>query len=178
MSYCPRPPKLANTAYGSTGSATINPPAQRTEACDNTPVTSTTTGGTGTSTTTVVPGPIGPMGPAGADGRDGISVNFLGPWELNYEYKQTDEDDYRFIDVVTYNGQTFACIADNESITEENPEHEPGVDTASWELWAAKGDAGINAEEKTFLQKMEDIVDWVKNASLEDWLEKAAIAIT
>lgn len=176
MSYCPRPSKVGKTAYGSTGSATINPPPQRTEACNTAAISSTTEGGSGTSTETVVQGPMGPMGPAGTNGKDGISVNFMGQFELNKQYKKTDEENYRFIDVVTYAGETFAAIADNISSTEENPEHEPGIDTASWTLWAQKGDAGLSAKEKSWLDRLDDVVDWVKNASLEDWLKAAAIA--
>lgn len=168
MSYCPRPPKKTKTSFTTPGKKTVNPPAQRTEACA--PASSTVVGGGGSSTTTTVyvPGPAGPAGPAGANGlngKDGWGFEWKGQFALNVQYKAQSETN-PLASVVEYAGSTYVAVVDNISTTEENPEHEPGV-SSSWSLVAQKGAGSLQGEEKDFFDSLkDDIFDWYQAASI------------
>ena len=185
MSYCPRPSKCSKTAYGGApGTATINPPPQRTEACNTSAISSTTGTGSSTSTSTVVQGPMGPAGPAGTNGLNGLSWFFRGEWGTGATYETADlaatDNNERIYDVVTHQGQTWICIQDHTSDGSNEPQlasFTGPTDWASyWKVLAVRGEAGLDAKQKTWLDRLNDVVDWVENASLEDWLEAAAIA--
>jgi hypothetical protein len=70
-------------------------------------------------------GPQGPQGPAGADGA---SIVFDGEWTLNNPYVRNH--------AVTYNGETFIAVNDNDG---SNP---PSILNTDWLLMAAKGADG------------------------------------
>lgn len=182
MSYCPRPSKVNKTAYSGAGKLTVNPPPQRTEACNTAAVSSSSTQSTSTSTQTVVQGPMGPQGPAGKDGLNGLGFLNRNEWGTGASYQAADpasEDNAKRVsDVVTHHGQTYVCIKDHTADGSNEPQLDSFTGPTNWQeywlLWAKKGDAGLNATEKSWFQRLEDAWDWVKNASLEDWLTLAA----
>ena len=75
-------------------------------------------------------GDKGDAGPQGTDGAKGVSMRVLGDWEVAYYYV----NDTGYIDVVTYDGSTYACMTS----------HTSGVsfDYTKWTLLAQKGDKG------------------------------------
>ncbi len=187
MSYCPRPSSVSKTAFNGAGKCVVNPPAQRTEGCNAVASSSTSSQAASTSTSTTVAGPMGPQGPAGTNGTNGLvglGMFYKGEWESGKDYTMADPDgtdqEHRTADVVTHHGQLYVCIQNHTS----NSSNEPQLDTfvgptawaENWDLVTKKGDAGLQPQEKTWFQRLEDAWDWVKNASLTDWLQVAAIA--
>lgn len=181
MSYCPRPEVIVKN--GARATFTANPPDQRTEAC-NASTTVITTSGNNTSTTIYVQGPPGPQGERGPEGW-GFK------WEGNYdgtgewaegEVYVAQSDEHPRASVVRHHDMTFVCIQDHISEATNEPfgpdETTVGEGAAYWELFTNKGaDGKVQGKEKTFLEALMDgVFDWMKNATLEDWLEAAAIA--
>ena len=75
-------------------------------------------------------GDKGATGSQGPTGTKGVSMRVLGDWEVAYDYV----NDTGYIDVVTYDGSTYACTAS----------HTSGVsfDSTKWVLLAQKGATG------------------------------------
>lgn len=63
------------------------------------------TGATGAKGETGAQGPIGAQGPQGAQGAKGVSMRLKGAWASGTAYV----NDGTYIDIVTYNGSTYAC---------------------------------------------------------------------
>lgn len=182
MSLCSRPPKTKKTAYGAPATKTVGAPAARDESCGPSVSTVVSGGGSNSTTSTVVAGPagpagpMGPAGPAGADGTNGTNgwgFEWKGPFALNVQYYA--QADNQLASVVSYMGSSYIAVADNISMTEENPEHEPGV-SSSWQLVAEAGAGGLNAQDQTFFDSIGSIYDWVKNATLTDLIGAGVIA--
>jgi hypothetical protein len=179
--YCPKPTKKTKSANTSTpATKTLNPPGERFESCGASSTTVVIGGaGTSTSTTISVPGPAGPPGPAGADGvigKDGWGFKWEGEWAIGADYV-AQSDTNPLASVVAHNGATYICTTDNNSASSVTPEHEPGVDTASWSLLAEKGTGALAGPDKDFFDSLkDDVFDWVKNASIGDLLQAGAIA--
>jgi hypothetical protein len=193
MSLCSRPSKTEKTNFSTPATKTVNPPAARAESCG--PATSSVVsgGGSSTSTTVTVPGPAGPAGPAGAagaagangadgtngtngtNGLDGWGLEWKGAFALNVQYyKQADN---QFGSVVEYNGSSYVAILDNISVTEENPEFEPGLSPA-WHLLAQKGVAGGDGTVSSLPGfNLADAYNWFKNASVTDLISAGIAAV-
>lgn len=168
MSYCSRPSKTTSTAYGAPATKTVGAPPPRDESCGPAVSTVVTGGGTSTTTTTYVPGPPGPIGPTGADG---LGFIWRGEFALNYAYKKQVPITNPLADVISYEGQTWICIQDNESTTEGAPEYQPDISPSFWALVAAKGTGALAGEDKDFFDSLkDDIFDWWNNATLTDIL--------
>ena len=75
-------------------------------------------------------GDKGDAGPQGTDGAKGVSMRVLGDWEVAYYYV----NDTGYIDVVTYDGSTYACMTSHTSGA--------SFDYTKWTLLAQKGDKG------------------------------------
>ena len=75
-------------------------------------------------------GDAGAQGSTGPTGAKGVSMRVLGDWEVAYDYV----NDTGYIDVVTYDGSTYACTASHTSGT--------SFDSTKWVLLAQKGAAG------------------------------------
>lgn len=75
-------------------------------------------------------GDKGATGSQGPTGTKGVSMRVLGDWEVAYDYV----NDTGYIDVVTYNGSTYACTASHTSGT--------SFDSTKWVLLAQKGATG------------------------------------
>lgn len=165
MSYCPRPDTTEKTNYGPPATKTVNAPGPRTEACAPASSTVVSGGGSSSSSTVYIPGPAGPMGPPG---QDGWGFKWEGPFALNVEYKKQQASN-PLASVVSYAGSTWVAVEDNTSVTEENPEHEPGV-SASWMLVAQAGSGGdgtISAPGFDYFN-LQDYLNWFSNASVLD----------
>ena len=72
----------------------------------------------------------GDKGATGATGAKGVSMRVLGDWEVAYDYV----NDTGYIDVVTYDGSTYACTTSHTSGT--------SFDSTKWVLLAKKGATG------------------------------------
>ena len=92
--------------------------------------TSHTSGSSWASTNWTLAASKGDKGDAGATGAKGVSMRVLGDWEVAYDYV----NDTGYIDVVTYDGSTYACTTS----------HTSGVsfDSTKWVLLAKKGATG------------------------------------
>ena len=79
-------------------------------------------------------GPQGPKGDIGLTGATGVSMRLKGAWSSSISYVNNSS----YIDLVTANGNTYACKVShtNQSVT----------NTTYWELVAKKGDQGIQGE--------------------------------
>lgn len=178
MSYCPRPSKVVQQAYPVAGTKTVTGGAAKYEPCvdggGSSVVTNPGTPSESTATTTYV---AGPPGPKGDTGLQGWGFEWKGQFTLGVEYKAQADD--QLASVVEYAGSSYIAIADNVSTDEVNPEHEPGVDTASWSLVAAMGAGGaLPPEDQGFFDTLKnDVFDWIKNASVGDLLLAGAAAI-
>ena len=83
-----------------------------------------------------IQGPVGPQGPAGPQGvagPKGPSLNLKGAWAENVAYVCTTAQ----IDVVTYNGSSYACKKGHTSTSSILP-----TNTTYWTLIAQKGATG------------------------------------
>ena len=83
-----------------------------------------------------IQGPVGPQGPAGPQGvagPKGTSLNLKGAWAENVAYVCTTAQ----IDVVTYNGSSYACKKGHTSTSSILP-----TNTTYWTLIAQKGATG------------------------------------
>ena len=83
-----------------------------------------------------IQGPVGPQGPAGPQGvagPKGTSLNLKGAWAANVAYVCTTAQ----IDVVTYNGSSYACNKGHTSTSSILP-----TNTTYWTLIAQKGATG------------------------------------
>ena len=69
-------------------------------------------------------------GDKGATGAKGVSMRVLGDWEVAYDYV----NDTGYIDVVTYDGSTYACTTSHTSGA--------SFDSTKWVLLAKKGATG------------------------------------
>lgn len=78
-------------------------------------------------------GSTGATGPQGPKGATGISMRLLGAWAASKAYV----NDTNYIDIVTYNGNTYGCIKSHTSSTSITP-----TNTTYWQLLAQKGDTG------------------------------------
>lgn len=76
-------------------------------------------------------GPQGPVGPQGASGDKGTTLNMKGAWAQNVAYVCTESQ----IDVVTYNGSSYACKKGHTSTSSILP-----TNTTYWTLIAQKGE--------------------------------------
>ena len=111
MSVCPRPSKVKKTLNSSTGKLTVQPPAQRTEACNAVSTVTNTPNSSNTSTTVYVQGPAGPKGDKG---NDGWGYKWEGTWAEGKSYvKQKDETPNA--SAVYWGGSLFICIKDHDS---------------------------------------------------------------
>ena len=93
-------------------------------------------GDTGAKGATGAQGPTGPTGatgPQGAKGATGVSMRLLGTWAASKAYVNNTS----YIDIVTYNGNTYGCIKSHTSSTSILP-----TNTTYWQLLAQKGDTG------------------------------------
>lgn len=57
------------------------------------------------------------------------------------------------------------------------PYFKPEEGSEYWELFAAKGTNGMNAKDKTFLDKVGDVYDWIKNASVTQLVNAGIAAV-
>lgn len=73
-------------------------------------------------------GEVGPQGPPGPQGQQGLLWG--GVW--------ADDIEYDVSNAVEYDGSSYICTAQIFDIPAENP----AIDTANWDLLAAKGDVG------------------------------------
>lgn len=83
-----------------------------------------------------IQGPVGPQGPAGPQGvagPKGTSLNLKGAWAADVAYVCTTAQ----IDVVTYNGSSYACKKGHTSTSSILP-----TNTTYWTLIAQKGATG------------------------------------
>ena len=186
MSFCSRPAKTTKTEYGTAATKTVNAPPARDEACGAATSTVITGGGSSTTTTVSVPGPAGPagptgpMGPAGADGTNGTNgtngwgFEWLGEWAIGAEYWMQSAD--HLASVVVHNGSSWIAIEDNNSTSAVTPEFEPGVSSA-WQLVAQQGVGGLDATEKTFFDQVNDVYDWLKNATIQELVGAGIAAV-
>lgn len=169
--YCPRPANKRKKVNAATpGKKTVNPPAPRTESCNassSTVITDPTSGGS-TSTTIYVPGPVGPAGPRG------WGFKWEGQWAIGADYKA--QSDTELASVVFHNGSSYIATADNTSTSSVTPEHEPGVDTASWSLLARLGD-GLKWEGEFALNVQYYAQSDIRPASVVSWMGSSWIAI-
>lgn len=81
-----------------------------------------------------IKGNTGAQGPQGAKGATGVSMHLRGAWSsasVSYVNNTT------YIDIVTYNGSTYACKTSHTSSTSILP-----TNTSYWTLLASKGDTG------------------------------------
>ena len=85
------------------------------------------TGATGPTGST---GATGPQGPTGATGPAGVSLRYLGTYSSTTAYV----NNATYIDIVTYNGSTYACKVSSTGQTPTN--------TTYWTLVSQKGDTG------------------------------------
>ena len=92
--------------------------------------TSHTSGSSWASTNWTLAASKGDKGDAGTTGAKGVSMRVLGDWEVTYDYV----NDTGYIDVVTYDGSTYACTASHTSGT--------SFDSTKWVLLAKKGATG------------------------------------
>lgn len=122
------------------------------------------------------------------------SMEFKGEWAAGEVY--TAYEGGHKASTVTYGGMTWYCIQSNiadestmpgaggeaywQALDTENGS--AGEGTTYWELFVPKGADGTSqmpAAEKSTLDKLkqgwDDVMDWVENASLEDWLKAGAI---
>lgn len=91
------------------------------------------TGATGAKGETGAQGPIGAQGPQGAQGAKGVSMRLKGAWASGTAYV----NDGTYIDVVTYNGSTYACAKGHTASSNIVP-----TNTTYWTQIAAKGATG------------------------------------
>lgn len=178
---CPAPSIKTTSEFSNSniaptpGKKISNPPAERYPTCNVVNPNSSTTGGTGVAdgTTTVtdnvtqIPGPAGPMG---------LGFQWSGPWEEDIEYKAQNDPDNPLADVVYFDGIVWVCIVDHTSDLGNAPYWaEDGG--ANWSKWNDKS-VSIPEKEKNILEKLEagwnDVMDWVENADLVDWLVAGA----
>lgn len=75
-------------------------------------------------------GPKGDTGATGATGAKGVSMRLKGAWSASVAYV----NDGNYIDLVTSNGNTYACKVSNTNVAVS--------DTSKWELIASKGATG------------------------------------
>lgn len=75
-------------------------------------------------------GATGVQGPQGIKGDTGTSLRLKGAWSNSVAYVS----DSSYIDIVTYNGNSYICKASNTGQTPTN--------TTYWTLLAQKGDTG------------------------------------
>ena len=87
-------------------------------------------GAAGAKGATGATGPQGSTGPAGAQGSKGISMRLKEVWASNTAYV----NDSSYIDIVTKDGNTYACKASHTSSST--------FDTSKWVLIASKGATG------------------------------------
>lgn len=83
-----------------------------------------------------IQGPVGPQGPAGPQGEagpKGTSLNLKGAWAADVAYVCTTTQ----IDVVTYDGSSYACIKSHTSTSSILP-----TNTTYWTMIAQKGATG------------------------------------
>jgi hypothetical protein len=178
MSYCPRPSKKVQQAYPVAGTKTVTGGAAKYEPCvDGGGASTVVNPGTPSESSTTVTYVAGPPGPQGEQGLQGWGFEWKGQFTLGVEYKAQADD--QLASVVEYAGSTYIAIADNTSTDEVNPEHEPGVDTASWSLVAAMGAGGsMTPTEQSFFDTLKnDVFDWIKNATVGELLVAGAAAI-
>lgn len=93
-------------------------------------------GDTGAKGATGAQGPTGPTGatgPQGAKGATGVSMRLMGTWAASKAYVNNTS----YIDIVTYNGNTYGCIKGHTSSTSILP-----TNTTYWQLLAQKGATG------------------------------------
>ena len=97
------------------------------------------TGATGAKGATGATGPQGPQGatgtqgPQGATGAKGVSLRLKGTWTSGTAYA----NDSSYIDVVTYNGNTYGCVKSHTASSSILP-----TNTTYWTLLASKGATG------------------------------------
>lgn len=91
------------------------------------------TGATGAKGETGAQGPIGAQGPQGAQGAKGVSMRLKGAWVSGTAYV----NDGTYIDIVTYNGSTYACAKGHTASSSIVP-----TNTTYWTQIAAKGATG------------------------------------
>ena len=91
------------------------------------------TGATGAKGETGAQGPIGAQGPQGAQGAKGVSMRLKGAWASGTAYV----NDGTYIDIVTYNGSTYACAKGHTASSSILP-----TSTTYWTQIAAKGATG------------------------------------
>lgn len=91
------------------------------------------TGATGAKGDTGAQGPIGAQGPQGAQGAKGVSMRLKGAWASGTAYV----NDGTYIDIVTYNGSTYACVKGHTASSSIVP-----TNTTYWIQIAAKGVTG------------------------------------
>ena len=82
-------------------------------------------------------GPKGDTGAQGATGATGVSMRLKGAWSSTVAYVNNSS----YIDLVTYNGNTYACKVSNTNQAVTN--------TTYWELIAKKGDTGAQGPQGT-----------------------------
>lgn len=85
-------------------------------------------------------GAQGPTGPQGAAGPKGTSLNLKGAWAANVAYVCSSTQ----IDVVTYEGSSYACKKSHTSSTSILP-----TNTTYWTLIAQKGAVGATGAKGT-----------------------------
>ena len=93
------------------------------------------TGATGPQGPQGVKGDTGAKGATGATGAKGVSMRFKGAWSSTTAYV----NDSNYIDLVTSNGNTYACKTShtNQAVT----------NTTYWEIVAQKGDKGATGSQ-------------------------------
>ena len=91
------------------------------------------TGATGAKGETGAQGPIGAQGPQGAQGAKGVSMRLKCAWASGTAYV----NDGTYIDIVTYNGSTYACAKGHTASSSILP-----TSTTYWTQIAAKGATG------------------------------------
>lgn len=91
------------------------------------------TGATGAKGDTGAQGPIGAQGPQGAQGAKGVSMRLKGAWASGTAYV----NDGTYIDIVTYNGSTYACAKGHTASSSIVP-----TNTTYWTQIAVKGATG------------------------------------
>lgn len=122
------------------------------------------------------------------------TMEFKGEWAVGEVY--TAYEGGHKASTVSYGGQTWYCIQSHISEEGTSPgaggeawwvaldtENGSGGEGANyWDLFVPKGDTGQPAmpqAEKNMLEKLkqgwDDTMDWIENATLEDWLKAGAI---
>ncbi len=170
MSKCPIPNEKTVDALGPAGEKIGGAPDVRNPNCNVVNSTTTTAAGPGdyTEATVYVPGPRGADGERGEKGFNGLGFTWMNTWAVGIDYTSQFEDELKLASVVNYKNETYVCALAHTS-TEEN---HPGEIGSPWQLMVGQP----VLTEESIMDKVGNVIDWVKKAKVKDWLKVGAIA--